>query len=302
MEKPFFCSEYTRELGTPLAGSIKPFEYLFMLEYGNTFGEDPIGEADMPIAVKEHLQLQIRLITQTKGRARLLLIRNQQTTEEGEKSLFVLRNHPTKPFVRRYTIESYKQLLRSPMEHLIDEDGGEKVDYPMYLVCTNGRKDKCCAKYGFPLYRKLYSEVDEPEKAVWQSSHVGGHRFAANVVTLPNGVYYGQVELEDTTNLIQMTSSGLVWVDKMRGRSSLPQMAQVGEYHLRKQHPALRKEDFEMGAIIQDNEEGVSYRAKFGPKHVIISLKKTMVLQGGSCASPEPKEGEILELVNIQNL
>ena len=52
----------------------------------------------------------------------------------------------------------------------------------MWLVCTNGKRDACCARDGLPVARALAAL--RPDEA-WECSHLGGHRFAANVALAP---------------------------------------------------------------------------------------------------------------------
>jgi hypothetical protein len=48
----------------------------------------------------------------------------------------------------------------------------------------------CCARLGVPLAQALAARHPGP---VWETTPVGGHRFAANLVLLPHGLYYGPV-------------------------------------------------------------------------------------------------------------
>lgn len=64
-------------------------------------------------------------------------------------------------------------------------------DEPLLLVCTNGRKDVCCAVRGRPVALALAERFPEQ---TWECTHTGGDRFAANVVVLPDGVIYGGLD------------------------------------------------------------------------------------------------------------
>ncbi len=46
---------------------------------------------------------------------------------------------------------------------------------PLALVCTNGKRDRCCALLGRPLAAELASSGVE---GVWEVTHLGGHRFS----------------------------------------------------------------------------------------------------------------------------
>ena len=84
--------------------------------------------------------------------------------------------------------EADDELLTLPL----DGSAGTPSYDPFFLVCTHGRHDTCCAVEGRPVAAAL--ESARPG-AVWECSHVGGDRFAANVVAMPHGIYYGQVEM-----------------------------------------------------------------------------------------------------------
>ena len=68
--------------------------------------------------------------------------------------------------------------------------GGDVVHENRFFVCTHGKHDPCCAKYGRPVAAAL--DHQWPERT-WETSHLGGDRFAGNVLILPIGIYYGRV-------------------------------------------------------------------------------------------------------------
>ena len=96
------------------------------------------------------------------------------------------------------------------------------------LVCTNGRHDPCCADLARPVVRALVA-AGVPD--VWESSHVGGDRFAANVVSLPDGVYYGRVEPDDAPALLAAHRAGTIDLAHYRGRSHLPPLVQAADLY-----------------------------------------------------------------------
>ena len=63
-----------------------------------------------------------------------------------------------------------------------DGSAGEPASGPTYLVCAHGGHDACCALRGRPLARALPAAGPAD---VWECSHLGGDRFAANVLVLP---------------------------------------------------------------------------------------------------------------------
>jgi hypothetical protein len=96
---------------------------------------------------------------------------------------------------------------------------------PLFLVCTHGRRDACCGRYGGALARAL-TDRGYP---VWETTHVGGHRFAANLVILPHGLYYGPVSADGASAAIDAYRRGMVLADRYRGRAGLPASEQAAE-------------------------------------------------------------------------
>ena len=105
---------------------------------------------------------------------------------------------------------------------------------PLWLVCTNGRRDRCCALNGVGVYAALTQAAQKHglDGQVWQCTHLGGHRFAANVVSFPHGIYYGRVEPAEAEGLLQHQLDGDAYLEKMRGRACYEDPAQVAEMML----------------------------------------------------------------------
>lgn len=97
---------------------------------------------------------------------------------------------------------------------------------PLFLVCTHGRRDRCCARFGVPLARDL--AASHPAQ-VWETTHVGGHRFAANLVILPAGLYYGPVDARAARGAIDAYQRGEITAGGYRGRAGQQPEAQRSE-------------------------------------------------------------------------
>ena len=107
---------------------------------------------------------------------------------------------------------------------------GVPVDAAL-LVCTHGRREVCCAKFGRPVARALAARFGP---VVWETTHVGGDRFAANLVVLPAGAYYGRLDPEDAVHVAEAALDGRIAFDRFRGSAGLPAAAQAAECHLRR--------------------------------------------------------------------
>ena len=99
-------------------------------------------------------------------------------------------------------------------------------------MCTHGRRDVCCAERGRPLAQALAAAFPEP---TWESSHVGGDRFAGNVVAFPHGLYLGRVRPDEAARVARTYADGRVPLEHLRGRSCYPMPVQAAELALRTQ-------------------------------------------------------------------
>jgi hypothetical protein len=104
---------------------------------------------------------------------------------------------------------------------------GAPVAEPVYLVCAHARRDACCARFGAPLAQALATRYPGQ---VWETTHVGGHRFAANLVILPHGLYYGPVGVAQAAAAIDAYADGTISPLRYRGRAGQPKPEQQAEY------------------------------------------------------------------------
>jgi len=104
------------------------------------------------------------------------------------------------------------------------------VSEPVFLVCTHAKRNACCARIGLPLARFLSTELGQ---RVWETTHVGGDRYAANLVCLPHGLYYGSMSQAAAIAAANAYRSGEVVLDRYRGRAGLPEPSQAAEHFVR---------------------------------------------------------------------
>ncbi|MEV7006317.1 sucrase ferredoxin [Streptosporangium sp. NPDC051022] len=104
------------------------------------------------------------------------------------------------------------------------------VTEPVFLVCTHAKRNACCARIGLPLARSLAKSL--PDR-VWETSHVGGDRYAANLVCLPHGLYYGSMSQAAAIAAADAYRSGEIILDRYRGRAGIPEPLQAAEHFVR---------------------------------------------------------------------
>lgn len=85
------------------------------------------------------------------------------------------------------------------------------------LVCTHGKRDACCARYGAPVARELAARG----LPVWETTHLGGDQFAANMVCLPDGTYHGRLDRASVADVAFGVLRGEISPAHYRGRAGV---------------------------------------------------------------------------------
>lgn len=161
----------------------------------------------------------------------------------------------------------------------------------IYLVCTNGQRDICCARFGRPLYSRLNEVYGD---RIWQTTHIGGHRYAPNLLCLPSGFVYGFVSPDLGVNLVQDHGKQKLDVGRLRGRSHYPPHVQAGEIFARQEHNLSRRDD-----VVCTSSPGSMDRVRVqiaGAESEEITLLKQSVPNLPTDCEVKPKPSSIFSL------
>ena len=180
-------------------------------------------------------------------RARILFVRRAERRGEDRLLAFLARTAEDGSDLRRLELERHDDLVGLDLE-----TAGAPVEHPLFLVCTHGKHDRCCARYGRPLYESIREQVEDGW--AWQSTHVGGDRFAGNLVTLPDGVYYGRVAPGDAWSVVEAVLERRVHLPTYRGRSCHGFAAQAAERAVREATGLLGVADVQVAEIEAERE------------------------------------------------
>jgi hypothetical protein len=230
-----FCSLLSSAAGEMLPGSAGRTAFYFLLEYNGAWEDKAFEKSDIPEEVKQRLSGLAKALSDSK----ILLIKRSPHARSGVIHFFVVIASELNPCLYRFELRSYADLLGLDLAAVLQGDlkyADNLQQGSLYLVCTNGRRDLCCARFGFPIFEALKDKVGD---MVWECSHIGGHRFAPNVFDLPYGILYGRLRPQEVEAFVQQAQSGQLRLENLRGRTVYPAEAQAAEYYLRLQTSEL---------------------------------------------------------------
>ena len=241
---PGRCSVRALARGDSPVATASPSQRWLLIEQPGPWGRDALAESRFDRSVAPELARRSR----TEG-VRLLLVRRpgERLADSGRRWAYA-DSRPGQEGLWWSVRAADADLLTAPWDGSV----GVRADRPVYLVCTHGGHDACCALRGRPLARTMPA----PGPAdVWECSHLGGDRFAANVVVLPHGFYYGQVP-GDGTELVDAHERGQVALPWLRGRAGVPPAGQAAQHSARAALGLLGIEDLPVTAVGQTTAPG----------------------------------------------
>jgi len=223
----FRCAVASLDRDERVVGTASTVRAFLLVEFPGGWGRDALTDSRLPHDVRTHLGREARS-TGTK----ILLIRRHGRWPTSGLRVFAAYADPLRPWMESTVVDGSRDLLALSLDPLARGEslGLTPHDEPVFLTCAHGRHDTCCAERGRPVAAALAHS--HPELS-WEVSHIGGDRFAANVLILPDGLYYGRVTPGSATALVENHLSGHLNLDLLRGRSGYPFAVQAAEWFLR---------------------------------------------------------------------
>jgi len=289
-----FCSWRARQTGDQLLGTATEAPTWLLIEHPEAWGRNAVAESGLPAPLLDAIDRW----TDALDGLRVQLIRRGVNTRESEglTTVYLAHADPNAPRLYRSRWEELGGLQEVDLVAALGEEGEtggslskfERSDGDLVLTCTNGNRDRCCARYGNALYDALRT-VDA--EAVWQTSHLGGHRFAPTCVVLPCGAQYGWLSEDEASLLWNAHRQGrLHRLDRYRGHVGFSRPVQAAAGFLRQLLDCRDLQAVSLETVKQDPEV---WRVRFtvGDDRHEIKLGRT---EGDaiplSCgADPEPR-------------
>ncbi|AGP54552.1 sucrase ferredoxin [Streptomyces rapamycinicus] len=248
------CATASRDLSEPLAGTAATASTWLLVEQPGPWGTEALTASRLDPAVGRALE---RAAEGTGVRVALIRRpgRHADLHTGARHRVFVAHTRPGHSWIRTTALDDPARLLGLDFAALGAGDPGgltlrphaphephdpapweEYTGDPLVLVCTNGKRDRCCALLGRPLAGELAASGVH---STWEITHIGGHRFSPTLVVLPHGYAYGRATAQGVKDVIEALRNGRVVTEGCRGRSAWERSGQAAELAIRE----LTRED-----------------------------------------------------------
>ena len=215
------CSQAARDSGDDPAGSAAEFSSFLLLEHREAWSanaaDDAVAALDPTVAaaVDAHPGLRAFAIRSVHPRR-----------HDGSNPSYLGRVGPEGYVVPVPATPTALNL------DVLDDPPASGSTTPIFAVCTNGKRDRCCAIVGRGVAVGLHQQFGD---RVVEISHLGGHRYAGTMLVLPWGYAYGFLDLAAASDIAAAARDGLVHPEGLRGRADLAPAAQAAEVLLRRE-------------------------------------------------------------------
>ncbi|WND34638.1 sucrase ferredoxin [Streptomyces sp. BB1-1-1] len=284
------CSTVSRNLDEPVSGTAPVARTWLLLEQPGPWGAKALTSSHLDPALGRALEAAV------KGTGvRIALIRRpgrHADADRGapaERRVYVAHTVPGNVWLHTTTLTDPRRLLALDFAALGRGDrrafdsaleGAPHPGAPLALVCTNGKRDRCCALLGRPLAAELAASGAE---GVWEVTHLGGHRFSPAVLVLPHGYAYARVQAHTVKEILHGAARGRIVVEGCRGNSAWERPGQAAELAVR----AAVNEDAAQ-ALNVVRTDGAAPRWEVTLAHADGRHWRVTVTQGAS-APPRPE-------------
>jgi Sucrase/ferredoxin-like len=291
------CSAVARALDEPLLATASHVRAWVLVEQPGPWGAEALVESRLEPAVGRALHERGHA-----ARVRVVLIRRPGRPAPGRRHAFLAYSGPQGRWLEELPLDDPGELLALDWTRLAATSPpgyGAPAAGGVYLACTNGRHDQCCATWGRPLAGALARVAGE---RVWEVSHIGGDRFAGNLVCLPEGVYYGRVGPAEVSRLVGLHERGRLDLAHYRGRCWHAPVVQAAEHFLRAERGLTGLDD--LAARSRERGSGGVVAVRFATRADGEWLVRLRVAAAATerlltCHSTRPQRPPVYRLVDL---
>lgn len=279
--KHTFCADLSRQQNDPLAGSATHLEHNLLISWPRAKWLRTLRHAsDMSEPLKHTLD---RIAA--SGRRINLIHRHHQ--DHHQHQVFLM------PERRRFNVaREHLETFLHAWQHDLPLEQWEQPppEHDLILCCTHGKKDKCCAKYGYQTYKALANTVAAEQLPfdVWESSHLGGCRLAASLLLLSPVRKYGRITPAEVAAFLHSEARQQRYLPGYRGDSQLSPAQQTSQ--LAALHHLSDAQDQPHLTLLNDEGDEQQRRIQWqwqrpeGQGQLTVYCQATTILRVDSCA------------------
>jgi len=296
------CSTWCRELGEPLAGTAVVAAGWLVVEQSGPWG------AKAP--TQSHLDPEFGARIDSAAKAagiRFGLIRSPGRHADappgaGSRQVYAACTVPGRTWLLAGCVDDPAELERLDLDALATGDRDAVIaslpalapaDEPVLLVCTNGKRDECCALLGRPIAQAVCAQA--PGR-VWESNHLGGHRFAPTVTVLPHGTMHGHLDTATAARILAAAERGRTVLNGLRGRSTWSKPGQVAEIAVRAE---TGEDDLDALTVTAEDETNVTVTHRDGRAWVVTVASAPAEPPRPDSCGKEPFHMTVLTAVRV---
>ncbi len=235
------CSAASRHRGDPQAGSAPVASRWLLIEHQGPWAKKPMQTPPLLGAVGA----EVENVCASFG-GKVLLVRRPGRRESGDE--------PTAWYavdtVRGTQVHGYwrtsEDLLTAAHALGSRLSGSDEDASSMVLVCTHGTRDACCAVRGRPIVAALARALPDE---VWECTHLGGHRFAGTLLSLPDGVCLGRLDPDTAVGAVTAHRQGRTDARYLRGQTRWVAPVQAALVAVLAEHGPASVDDLQPGTV-----------------------------------------------------
>jgi len=216
------CSNYSLNINESPIGSASQFDKYFLIAVPLPWKGEITESKKFPKEIKSLIDQHSDLLQTTK----ILGFHTENKYYNPNKTHIILFKKPKESLEKFSKLEFFpdQKNLEELIHNLFHSNYqnhpsqiNQSHKFRDLLICTHGARDTCCASIGYPIYKKILSSKKSSEIRVLQVSHIGGHRFAPNIIDMPNGRNWVKITKDSINTFISQKKPMRFFKENYRG-------------------------------------------------------------------------------------
>ena len=216
------CSNYSININESPIGSASNFDKYLLIGVPTPWKSEITESEKFPKKIKSLLEKNSNLLETTK----ILGFNTEDRYDDINKTHIILFAKTKGNFEKfeKFEFLSDQKNLEKLILHLLNsnyKNHSSKINQNNnsrdLLICIHGARDTCCASIGYPIYEKILSSQQSSKINVFQVSHIGGHRFAPNIIDMPDGRNWVKISKDSIDEFIDQKKPMNSFKENYRG-------------------------------------------------------------------------------------